>query len=557
MLRTKRCWGIPLLLLLIFSGNLTTLQATTKCSRHLIKRFPRSHLGRSNGHIRNKFLTRTHTSSLSLNKRQPITPWGMTALTTTSDLPDIGSKPLSSMWTQRSSGFYDHHSHQNNTWYIRFILPSLLGLGIAIHAKKHKVEAKGYRGYTGYYPYDCSWKNKFRKQAEEALTEADKFIELFHQPYIKSAVKHKVGIAILMELLWAHDQGDYICNKHTDAYFCYVAGSLACYQFEDNMRVRRQYAYQLTSKADHIRDLLGVSHPPGWEEKVIPFIKGAAKTLAIFQGVGLAIGVLGPAAPFVLGAAMVGQFGYKGYRHLFDGKALQIEYEEKIRRELYVRAACADEYYIQQAEQWGGYFVSIALIFDGLGSMLESLIELEELVELAELQELAEITKLVELEELIELAELEKVVEVGKLKQFANSRRAALIKTTQGESNVAAKQIYEERAKALISKIVKRRKYSLRNFRHNLTWLLSKCPKDHHAHHVFPKEFESFFAARGINIHDPKYGVFWEATSHLKNAKAYNAFWEKFVEKHGNATCKEIFIEGRRLMSSYGLPVSF
>lgn len=75
------------------------------------------------------------------------------------------------------------------------------------------------------------------------------------------------------------------------------------------------------------------------------------------------------------------------------------------------------------------------------------------------------------------------------------------------------------------------------------------------AHHVFPQKFESIFSGKGINIHDPKFGAWWETTSHLKNASGYNAAWESFLRT--NPSPSQIMNYGRQLMGQYGVPVGF
>ena len=70
------------------------------------------------------------------------------------------------------------------------------------------------------------------------------------------------------------------------------------------------------------------------------------------------------------------------------------------------------------------------------------------------------------------------------------------------------------------------------------------------AHHIFPQEFEIIFKRAGIDIHDPKYGVWWELHEHRQNAKAYNAEWKRFLE--GNKTKEEILEKARTLAVKYG-----
>lgn len=85
--------------------------------------------------------------------------------------------------------------------------------------------------------------------------------------------------------------------------------------------------------------------------------------------------------------------------------------------------------------------------------------------------------------------------------------------------------------------------------------MTGNVPANSQAHHIFPQAFEGRFAARGINIHDPKFGAWWKTSSHLKNAKAYNAAWEGFFKT--NPSQSQIMDFGRQLMGRYGIPVGF
>ncbi len=70
------------------------------------------------------------------------------------------------------------------------------------------------------------------------------------------------------------------------------------------------------------------------------------------------------------------------------------------------------------------------------------------------------------------------------------------------------------------------------------------------AHHIFPQKFASFFKSKGINIHDPSLLKWWETASHLKNARAYNEAWIKFIRT--NPSKAEILDFGSKLMKKFG-----
>jgi len=93
------------------------------------------------------------------------------------------------------------------------------------------------------------------------------------------------------------------------------------------------------------------------------------------------------------------------------------------------------------------------------------------------------------------------------------------------------------------------------NFRHNLGQLTGNIPANSQAHHVFPQKFVNQFSKAGINIHDPKFGAWWNTSGHLKNASSYIQAWTQFFKT--NPTQSQILIKGRQLMQQYGIPVNF
>jgi hypothetical protein len=93
------------------------------------------------------------------------------------------------------------------------------------------------------------------------------------------------------------------------------------------------------------------------------------------------------------------------------------------------------------------------------------------------------------------------------------------------------------------------------NFRENLAQLTGELPEGAHAHHVFPQKLAEKFQKAGINVHDPRFGAWWERSSHLKNAGAYTKRWEEFFLK--NPTVEQILQHGRDLAGEYGFRVHF
>lgn len=95
-------------------------------------------------------------------------------------------------------------------------------------------------------------------------------------------------------------------------------------------------------------------------------------------------------------------------------------------------------------------------------------------------------------------------------------------------------------------------------YRENLIRLTGINPgKKIHAHHVFSQEFEDMFLQKGINIHHPSNLAWWEGKAHQNAAKGYNAEWQSFFETNPGATKTQIFEEGKRIMSLYGMETNF
>ncbi len=93
--------------------------------------------------------------------------------------------------------------------------------------------------------------------------------------------------------------------------------------------------------------------------------------------------------------------------------------------------------------------------------------------------------------------------------------------------------------------------FTASNFRNNLIKLTGENPStEEQAHHVFPQKFRSFFEKAGINIDDPRFGSWWEASSHQKSAASYNKIWNDFLST--NPSKSQILREGRAIMTAFG-----
>ncbi|MBN1206979.1 MAG: hypothetical protein JXB05_18995 [Myxococcaceae bacterium] len=97
--------------------------------------------------------------------------------------------------------------------------------------------------------------------------------------------------------------------------------------------------------------------------------------------------------------------------------------------------------------------------------------------------------------------------------------------------------------------------FTERNFRENLARLTGQLPEGAHAHHVFPHALKIKFQEKGINIHDPRFGAWWEQSKHLKNADRYNKKWEEFFRQ--NPTLEQILQFGREMGGEFGFQVNF
>jgi RHS repeat-associated protein len=119
--------------------------------------------------------------------------------------------------------------------------------------------------------------------------------------------------------------------------------------------------------------------------------------------------------------------------------------------------------------------------------------------------------------------------------------------------NVSAKVFRGSKARKVLS-------FTEGNFRKNLKAYTGISPgKNQHAHHVIPKEFADRLAEKGINVHDPKYGVWWEATEHWSahGKSKYNDEWYEYLDTHTHVNKEEICEFGRNIMNKYGKNVYF
>jgi hypothetical protein len=76
------------------------------------------------------------------------------------------------------------------------------------------------------------------------------------------------------------------------------------------------------------------------------------------------------------------------------------------------------------------------------------------------------------------------------------------------------------------------------------------------AHHTLPQFLEKWFAKLGINIHEPKYLVWYEKTLHQKNSSAYTKDWKSFLKEYeknsATPTIEQIEEYASELAKKYG-----
>jgi RHS repeat-associated protein len=75
------------------------------------------------------------------------------------------------------------------------------------------------------------------------------------------------------------------------------------------------------------------------------------------------------------------------------------------------------------------------------------------------------------------------------------------------------------------------------------------------AHHVFPNKFGQQFLNAGIDVNRAEYGAWWQTSSHLSNAREYNALWKEFMRD--NPSRESILDYGHALGDQYGFKVNF
>ncbi|MGP9504336.1 hypothetical protein ACT3TS_19260 [Specibacter sp. AOP5-B1-6] len=127
-------------------------------------------------------------------------------------------------------------------------------------------------------------------------------------------------------------------------------------------------------------------------------------------------------------------------------------------------------------------------------------------------------------------------VAVGMSGQAA-SASSLTSETTVGVTTVAATQGQDT---ALMAAAY--RPYTSANFRYNLIQRTGYDPGSRcQAHHTMPQIYNEYFGPKGIQIHDPSFGLWLVSTAGVANnhsalAAAYNRDWKRWIDQNPNAT---------------------
>lgn len=102
------------------------------------------------------------------------------------------------------------------------------------------------------------------------------------------------------------------------------------------------------------------------------------------------------------------------------------------------------------------------------------------------------------------------------------------------------------------------RAFTSGNFQENLRRLTGVIPSGAQAHHVFPQavQFSQRFKELGINVHDPRFGAWWNGRAHNAASSEYNRAWTSFFRDRSR-TAGEAFDFARVQASHYGYEVNF
>jgi len=100
-----------------------------------------------------------------------------------------------------------------------------------------------------------------------------------------------------------------------------------------------------------------------------------------------------------------------------------------------------------------------------------------------------------------------------------------------------------------------------KSFRENLKRLTGfDAPTNIEAHHVLPATLDGRIWKRfGINVHNPKYGAWWDKAVHRVKSAEYNRRWDAWLDDPVNdlATAEDMLAFAKELAKEYNLIVHF
>ena len=96
---------------------------------------------------------------------------------------------------------------------------------------------------------------------------------------------------------------------------------------------------------------------------------------------------------------------------------------------------------------------------------------------------------------------------------------------------------------------IKFKSFTRKNFRDNLGRLTGGVMEGKDAHHILPVAFDEYFSKIGIEIHNPKYGVWIDSQQHRKLSSEYNKKWETFFKNNPTYTEEQVMDYAKTIMN--------
>lgn len=272
-------------------------------------------------------------------------------------------------------GYIHYGGHYNYARYSAlYALGALTGIATSAYISQN-VHARGYRGDHGFCPYNCSWGDKCKQEIKEALVEAEIFGEVIrNNKALNEGTQKQIGIRILVNLLLAQAQLDYLIHRHNGMYFCCIAGRLTCHQLQKNFSIKNSYSKILETEISYIRYVIRTIRPPRDEDKALYFLIGTGQTLIMALATGSAVSWLAGLpgiGPILLIGAGTGAFAYQIVSQQETVEFLKAE-EKRMMKEMFFKAMHHDEHCKQSAQEWGSYIASWCLMLYSWNDLMSS-----------------------------------------------------------------------------------------------------------------------------------------------------------------------------------------